>query len=241
MGGLPIRGPDTEQLQSGHVSRPGPDRRRDHQQLAAHQCCADPGRRAGPDAHRPLLRYRLHSTEVEDPGVGARADPDPIQRRYRAARFALPTFLGPVAGAAGYWIQVFQYQGASTAEAVFNGLPSPLAVGHLVDLFAAYVPAPDTSYKLGSGGVEILAKKIIVVSGAYLVRIAAVDANGRLVAFSYGDPGLAIGTTTYVVFPLGAFVVEPMRPKTAPAGVKALTFGPLNPSGPIVGRLTPAR
>ena len=136
---------------------------------------------------------------------------------------------GPVTGAAGYWVQVFQYFGAPTGEIIINGLPSPLATGHLVDYKLAYLPAPDTLYKIGTTSVELLADKKILVAGAYLVRITAVDANGRMIGFSFGDADVALGETSYIVYPLGGFVVEPRRPMTAsratapPLGLGRLT------------------
>src|SRR5262249_54891889 len=124
---------------------------------------------------------------------------------------------GRVSAAAGYWIQVFQYQGATTDEKIANGLPSPLATGRLIDQFVAYVPAPDTSYKIGvSTGAQIIAKKTIIVNGLYLVRITAVDAAGRLVGFSYGDGDAAIFSSSYLIYPLGAFAIQPKRPTPVP-------------------------
>jgi len=137
---------------------------------------------------------------------------------------------GPVPGAAGYWIQVFQYFGAPTEQIIVNGLPSPFAIGNLIDQNVTYIPAPDTVYKIGTTPVELFAQKQILVSGAYFVRIVAVDASGSMVGFSYGDQGVAIGATSYVVYPLGAFVLQPKRQTPGPAGVMpAFVTGALSP------------
>lgn len=158
--------------------------------------------------------------------------------RYSGARAPLDSLFrtswGPVAGAAGYWVQVFQYVGAPTEQVIANGLPSPFATGNLVDLNVTYVPAPDTVYKIGTTPTQLFAQKQILTSGAYFVRIAAVDANGCMIGFSYGDLGVAFGATTYVVYSLGAFVLEPKRPSPGPLGITtAFTTGQLSPTSPL--------
>ena len=149
---------------------------------------------------------------------------------------------GPVTGAAGYWIQVFQYVGAPTEQVILNGLPSPLATGNLVDLNVAYVAAPDTVYKIGTTQTEIFAHKQILTSGAYFVRIVAVDANGCMIGYSFGDMGVAVGASSYLVYPLGAFVLQPKRPTPGPMGLTpAFTTGPLSPTSRLRSGFARAR
>lgn len=54
----------------------------------------------------------------------------------------------PVAGAAGYWLQVFVYRSDLTAlsERILAGAPAPIFDGKSTDLLVAYMPSGVTSY-----------------------------------------------------------------------------------------------
>ena len=134
----------------------------------------------------------------------------------------------PVTGAAGYWIHVYQFSSAATdEEKLLSGSPSPIWNGLVNDFLVAFVPAGTTTYRYGDPGAEILLKRAPLRGQSYLVRIAAVDANGQLVGATLGDIGFRQGDGFYDFYPVGAFTVNPgshapaLRP--VPAGLSRLT------------------
>jgi hypothetical protein len=129
-----------------------------------------------------------------------------------------PMSWGAVPKAKGYWVQVYQFRGAATDEKILSGAPAPMVVGRIVDLFLGYVPAPDTAYKIGNPGADVLTRQLIILSGEYLLRVSAVDSTGRLIAFTYGDSGIAVGATDYLKYPLGAVKITPKHLTPAPHG-----------------------
>jgi hypothetical protein len=116
----------------------------------------------------------------------------------------------PVAGAAGYWIQIYQFTGDAESE-LLASQPAPLVSNFARIFFVGYVPAPATSYKLGHSGALVLTRRTLLNSAEYLVRITAVDDRGRMVGFSYGDWEYVRGTGFYVRYRLGAVKVTPRR------------------------------
>ena len=114
-----------------------------------------------------------------------------------------------VPGAAGYWIQAFQYRQATSAELIRSSVPAPMYLNLSSDLFVGYVAAPATQYKLGGPGALVLTQRTPICGRQYQVRISAVDALGRLVGYSYGDTATAQGATTYERYPSGSVVVQP--------------------------------
>lgn len=129
-----------------------------------------------------------------------------------------------VPNAQGYWLQVYQFLEAQQTDQIISGVPAPMYLEQNRDYFVGYVAAPATSYKLGDpNGAEILHTKIMVRGQTYLVRIAAVDVEGRLIAFTYGDFGVAFAGDGYALFPLGAQSIEVRAadrgPRLAPAAV----------------------
>lgn len=123
-----------------------------------------------------------------------------------------------VTGAAGYWVHVYQFLEAQRDDQVISGVPAPAYVDKVRDFFLGYVPAPNTSYKLGDTppDVDIYTRRTTLRGQTYLVRIAAVDATGALIAYTYGDFGLVPGEgLEYTLFPLGAKAID-VRAATAP-------------------------
>lgn len=116
----------------------------------------------------------------------------------------------PVPGAVGYWLQVYQYRSdlRNFDEQLLSGVPAPLYIGKSKDIYVAYLPGSVTRYKLGDPAT-ILTRKLTHFGDVYLARVAAVDANGRMIAFSYGDANILSANLGYVVYPLGAKIVEP--------------------------------
>jgi hypothetical protein len=116
---------------------------------------------------------------------------------------------GPVPGAAGYWIQVYQYAAATPDQKVLSSAPAPLALGQIRDFFVAYVTAPDTSYQLGGPNGQVFARKIILRNTDYNVRVAAVDSDGRLLGFTRGDLDTLRSGTDYALYFRGGVKVSP--------------------------------
>ncbi len=125
-----------------------------------------------------------------------------------------------VPGAAGYWLQVYQFRGdlRSVDEKILAGVPAPIALLKTRDIFVGYVTAPDTTYTLGSPvGAQVLTQKTPQFGQEYLVRVAAVDASGRLMAYTYGDTAYKQGLNEYRAYLLGAKKVTPTHPEALPA------------------------
>jgi hypothetical protein len=129
----------------------------------------------------------------------------------------------PVAGAAGYWVHVYQTRAdvQTGDEAVAIGLAAPVAIGKVRDFFVGFIPAPLTSYKLGDPlplGARVLVYRTLPSLVPVLVRVSAVDAGGNMIATmcTVGDMGAyreTIGATDRIrTFFLGAFIVTPRRP-----------------------------
>lgn len=116
----------------------------------------------------------------------------------------------PVAGAAGYWVQVYQFLEAFLDDQINSGFAAPLYIGKQRDYFLGYFPSTITSYKLGTSppDVEIFTRRGTLRGQIYLVRISAMDADGRMIAYTYGDYGQIPGDTEYTLFPLGAVEVD---------------------------------
>jgi hypothetical protein len=130
-----------------------------------------------------------------------------------------------VAGAAGYWLHIYHRRPdvRPGVETIQTGLPSPIATGKIRDFFIGFIPAPLTSYKLGEPvppGGRVLVYRIINGLQEVLIRVSAVDADGRLLATTltgtdsnFGLTGLVIdGADTPVRYPLNARMVQPQRP-----------------------------
>ncbi len=117
----------------------------------------------------------------------------------------------PVAGAAGYWLQVFQYRSdlRTFEEQFLSTVPAPLFVGKSRDFYLAYIPAGTNQHTLFQPGATVYARRAPRFGQSYFVRLSAVDANNRMIAFSYGDLGVLSVDLGYLVYPLGALVVVP--------------------------------
>jgi hypothetical protein len=128
----------------------------------------------------------------------------------------------PVPGAAWYFVHVYQFIAQGGEEIVRSATPAPIYVSVLHDYFVAILPGTVTSYKIGdpvpSGG-RVFDAHPMLNGQVFNVRIAAVDANGQLIAYT-GTSGSVVvfrGVTTYRKFPLGAVLVEPRRGAAPPS------------------------
>ena len=144
-----------------------------------------------------------------------------------------------VPNAVGYFIHVYQPSFSLTAleEQIASGMPAPMFIGRSVDILAAYMPAPDPqppslSFRMPAPTAHPIQARVMTVRGTrygqeYLVRIAAVDRLGQLIAYTYGSfstelTGEVLGVTIpsghFAVYYLGAVKVVPSRPPSpAPA------------------------
>jgi len=118
-----------------------------------------------------------------------------------------------VPGAVGYWMQVYQFRQATTAEQVQSAQASPFATNKVRNYFVGFVPAPADSYKIGLGGALVLARRTMLTGIEYLVRVTAVNSRGEIVGFTYGDWGtVSYAAGFYYKYRLGAVRVTPTRP-----------------------------
>ena len=127
----------------------------------------------------------------------------------------------PVPGAARYWLHVYQLQGTSSDfDQLRSAFAAPINTIRARDFLVAYIDAGATSYRLGDTTRTDIVKLTERVWGwpldsrprkqqAYLVRIAAVDASGRLIAFTRGNYGRVDSGHYYFLYRLGAYIVFP--------------------------------
>jgi hypothetical protein len=113
-----------------------------------------------------------------------------------------------VPGAAGYWIQIYQFMGG-TREKLLSAQPAPFVFSDARNYFVGYLPAPAGSYTLNQPGALVLFQRGLLMKSEYLVRISAVNDQGELIAFTYGDYAYLRTTGSYQRYRLGAVLVTP--------------------------------
>jgi hypothetical protein len=113
-----------------------------------------------------------------------------------------------VPGAAGYWIQIYQFMGGSP-EKLLSAQPAPFVFSDARNFFVGYVPAPAASYTLNQPGALVLFQRGLILKSEYLVRISAVNDQGELIAFTYGNYGYLRSVGSYLRYRLGAIIVIP--------------------------------
>lgn len=152
------------------------------------------------------------SSPLTNPGVTTGSTIDTIQ--YLGNRSPTDTLItmkwSEVPGAVGYWLQVYQNKGGPESR-IRTALPAPFARPDTRDFFVGYVTAPADSYKIGLPGALVLTRRILLTGSEYLVRVSAVNAEGRMIAYTYGDQDIAPGEDSYRLFSLGAARVLPIR------------------------------
>ena len=109
----------------------------------------------------------------------------------------------PVAGAAYYIAHIYQLRGAASAERILSGAPAPIYRGSSRDFFLGFTTTPQVLGRNQSFTGLVLTRRDLT-PGAYLARVSAIDSQGQLIAYSYGDSGVQITDVTYSKFPLGA-------------------------------------
>jgi hypothetical protein len=118
-----------------------------------------------------------------------------------------------VAGAAGYWVQIYQHGGGVVeAERQVAAQPAPLATRYVRNSFVGFMPPGVTSYQLGEPlppGAKVLTMRPLINGREYFVRVAAVNGRGEMIAFTYGDYWFLGGITGYKRYRMGAARVQP--------------------------------
>jgi len=117
-----------------------------------------------------------------------------------------------VPDAAGYWIQIYQFNGGSTEAILRSVQPAPFVLNQARNFFVGYVAAPATEYKLGEPGAQVLMRRTLLHAVEYRVRVVAVNGRGELLAFSYGDWEYIREPGRYFRFRVGAAKVLPTLP-----------------------------
>jgi hypothetical protein len=93
----------------------------------------------------------------------------------------------PVPGAAGYWIQIYQFTG-NTNQKLESGYPQPLSLTQSRDFLVAFVPGSVSQFNMKDpGAAMILTRKTLLSGQEYELRISAVDNKGTLLAMTYGN------------------------------------------------------
>lgn len=118
----------------------------------------------------------------------------------------------PVAGAVGYWMQIYQLIG-SNAEKLLSASPAPISTVKTRENFVGYIAAPADSFKIGQTTAQIFTYVPLISGIEYFVRVSAVDSQGRMIAFTYGDEETLLGVDNYRTFLLGAVKVLPTPPE----------------------------
>jgi hypothetical protein len=140
-----------------------------------------------------------------------------------------------VENAVAYYIHVYQWSFnlINLDEQIASGMPAPLFIGKSRDVLVAYMPVPNPPPAPGvrvlfrmptptatPSDVRILTVRETRYGQEYLVRIAAVDALGQLIAYTYGNnsqelaslpDGTTLPSTQFAAYPLGAVRVVPKR------------------------------
>jgi hypothetical protein len=113
-----------------------------------------------------------------------------------------------VPGAVGYWIQIYQFMGG-TQEKLLSAQPAPFVFADARNFFVGYVAAPAGSYTLNQPGATVLFQRGLLPGSEYFVRISAVNGQGRLIAFTYGDYAYLRSVGSYLRYRVGAVAVMP--------------------------------
>jgi hypothetical protein len=140
----------------------------------------------------------------------------------------------PVAGAAGYWLHVYQFRSdTGQEELVESGSPSPVWNGKVRDYFVGWVDASVNSYRLGDPGALVLTRKAPLRGQVYLVRITALNAQGEVISYMTGSRGFIQEDGRWSIFPLAGQLVNPGghaspafgTTRSRPEGIETGVFG----------------
>jgi hypothetical protein len=119
------------------------------------------------------------------------------------------TLKAPVAGAVGYVLQVYAVPNSYVSAAIHNAAPAPYSTQDHRDYLVQWLPVSEGG-TIDYARVKTLSRIPYIPGAPYRMRMSAVDAQGRLVGFSYGDTLLADGPDEgyYRKFQAGAFFAD---------------------------------
>ena len=173
-----------------------------------------------------LVRSVENITYTGGTGFNVVGDPAPLDSLFQMK-------WQKVTNAVAYYIHVYQWSFnlIQLEEQIASGMPAPLFIGKSRDILVAYMPAPNPSpsevtFTMPTPGARPAEARILTCRETrygqeYLVRISAVDANGQLIAYTYGSnsqeltvlpDGTTLPSSVFAVFPMGAVKVVPSRP-----------------------------
>jgi hypothetical protein len=178
-----------------------------------------------------LVRAVQNITYTGPTGFDAIGNPSPLDSLFRMEWV-------PVQNAVAYYIHVYQWSFnlIHLEEQIASGMPAPLFIGKSLDILVAYMPAPSppgarVAFTMPTPSARPVEARILTCRQTrygqeYLVRISAVDANGQLIAYTYGSNsqelvgdipgGISLPSSQFAVYPMGAVKVVPSRPHPAP-------------------------
>ncbi len=116
-----------------------------------------------------------------------------------------------VPGAAFYIAQIYQLRPVEPVVKILSGSAEPLYLGQSRDFFLGFTTTPQRiGHHQPFVGTVLTNREM--VPGQYLGRVSAIDAAGRLIAYSYGDSDNAIDNDEYERFALGAGILPHVLP-----------------------------
>jgi len=145
--------------------------------------------------HRYLARGVTGGTVTLDAPVSNQAlSPAPtlydIPVNFAGSNDSVLVFSWPaVPGAAGYLVHFYRGRHDSRpVDQFLSGAPAPLWDGRSSDLLLAFVPSTGRPCDLGPSQVSYLTLRgSIGVVGEFLLRVSAVDCDGRFLGYTLGD------------------------------------------------------
>jgi len=112
----------------------------------------------------------------------------------------------PVAHAAYYISNIFQLRQAADTDKLRAAQHLPIYIGKSFDQFVGLSTQP-TILGHAQPFVGTRLTDVTYVPGTYLVRVAAIDSLGQLIASSAGDSAELIGDETYFRYPVGGYTL----------------------------------
>ena len=139
----------------------------------------------------------------------------------------------PVTGAVAYVMQVYKQKNGYADAAFYNAAPAPLATQDHRDFLVAWLPA--VNGVVDNSQVKVLMQFSYVPGALYAMRMSALDAQGRLIAYTQGEWfGVNGPVTGYrLMFRGGAFIAaaatiplsQPAPARAGTSAAKAATAG----------------
>jgi hypothetical protein len=130
----------------------------------------------------------------------------------------------PVPGAALYFAHIYQLRQAPPNEQILSGAPAPIYRGLSRDFFLGLTATPQV-FGRDQPFTGIVLTRRNMPPASYLARVSAVDSQGQLIAYSFGDSAEIVGDVgEYLKFPLGAAALPRRRIGSRPGRV--IDLGP---------------